>query len=295
MAENTCDKTSEINTVQGTARVSAPTQEADHPVQFTGIVVTYNEERHLRDCLNSLAFCEQLIVIDLGSTDASVEIARQYGAEVVHHERVPVVEQIWEEAVTYARNDWVILLDPDEVLPAGIEDDLPLLIVKDPNLGLIKIPQQYYFIGKPLHCTKWGRAGERSVVHHRKRVRFSANVHRGTQLLNGYTVGVLSRKSADYCIRHYWVDSYRQLFEKHWRYIKYEGDSRYNTGQRFSWSFMVKTSYRALKANLVDYRGLLGGFTGVFLSFFHSWYTLMSWLSLRKYERDQQALQKKDG
>lgn len=82
------------------------------------------------------------------------------------------------------------------------------------------------------------------------------------------------------------------MFEKHWRYIKFEGESRYNAGQRFSWRSMLRNTAGNLKVNLINDRGLYGGFTGIFLSFFFGWYIFMGWLSLRKYERRQWPLQK---
>ena len=78
---------------------------SDQPVRFTSIVVTYNEANRLRECLKSLSFCDQMLVVDLGSGDNSVEIAQEYGAEVLHHEWVPLVEKVWPIVVPLARID----------------------------------------------------------------------------------------------------------------------------------------------------------------------------------------------
>jgi len=253
-------------------------------INFTGIVVTYNEEKYLRECLKSLAFCEQLLVIDLGSNDGSTDIAKQCGAEIIHHERVPIVEEIRDEATGYAKNDWIIYLDPDEIFPLDLEDDLKLLIRNDSSLGLVKIPWQFYFKGKPLNFTIWGMKKAKDVVVRKDRSRFSSNVHRGIRLLEGYNSVILPRKSACY-IKHYWIDSYHQLFEKHWRYIKAEGESRYQAGERFSWLRWMKGTIAALKYNLFDYSGMRGGLLGIFLSTFYAWYICMSLLSLRRYQK----------
>jgi len=264
-------------------------QDAKQPVQFTGIVVTYNEARHLRECLNSLAFCEQLLVIDLGSVDESMEIARECGAEVVHHERVPFVEQVWPDAVSLARNSWIVRSDPDEIFPFSLVDDLIDVIAKSQSLAMVSLPHQYYFRGKPLKTTIWG--GTKYIsnkVFHKDRVQLKPHVHRGIRCRNGYYSERIKGISNN-LIQHYWADTFGQLFEKHRRYIKHEGESRYNSGQHFSWYTMIIDICRALGLNLINCRGLRGGFTGIFLSFFYSWYTLMSWLSLRKYERHQQS------
>jgi hypothetical protein len=82
---------------------------------------------------------------------------------------------------------------------------------------------------------------------------------------------------------HYWADSVGQLFEKHARYIK-EGESRYVADQRFSWKRMLYGMYSQFVSNLITRKGIRGGFTGIFLSLFATWYALMSWLSLRRYQ-----------
>ena len=284
MAENTYG-----NTFKGRAGFRGPASyipsaKDNNPIQFTGIVVSYNEGEYLRNCLRSLAFCEELIVIDLGSADDSVEIAKTYNARVIPHQRVPVVEEIRNEAINYSKNDWIILADPDEVFPADIADKLKALIMKDSKLGLINVPLQYYFKKRPLYFTVWGTKRSRQSVLHRRRNRFNPDVHRGIQLMEGYHCAEMPRRP-DQMIKHYWIGSFRQLFGKHWRYINREGESRYRVGERFSWRRWARETINALRLNLFAYDGIRGGLLGVFLSGFYSWYIAMSLLSLRHYQK----------
>lgn len=252
--------------------------------KFSGFVVTYNEAHHLRRCLSRLSFCDQLVVIDLGSSDASVEIAKEFNAEVIFHQRVPVVEQIWTEIKPYAKNEWLVIIDPDEELPEGIEDELQKFIENSPNLGAIKLPLQFYFKNKPLYWTHWGQGQIKICVFNKHRVIFSSDVHRGRSLIEGSTLEEFPKLNPGFFVKHYWADSYRELFRKHLRYIKNEGKSRFNSGHRFSWRETFKETFNAVKENLIKYNGLQGGFIGIFLSFFYGWYVLMSCLSLRRYE-----------
>lgn len=258
---------------------------SDRSTQFTAIVVTYNEARRLRECLNSLAFCDEVLVVDLGSTDGSADIARQWGAKVICHERVEVVEDIHEKAAGWASHDWLVLLDPDEVLPAGIEHDIRSILLARPKVGVIGVPLQYYFRGKPLVGTVWGGTKYKNLIRHRKRVAFRKAVHRGYTLLPGYERVTLERKSPDYCIHHYWVDSYRQMFEKHWRYIRNEGKARYELGERFSWRRWLLSTLKTLAHNLITHKSYRDGLTGIFLGFFHTWYVSFSLLSLWYYQK----------
>lgn len=275
-----------INPIQITEDTRA--QSSSIPVKFSGIVVTLNEIRHLRECLDSLVFCDEILVFDLGSIDGSPELAASRGATVISHEKVPIVEEIRGEAVSCARNDWIVLLDPDEVLPRGVEKELCSLIVQDPYLGMISLPWQFYFCGKPICCTIWGTANFKGVIRHKHRNEFSPHVHRGMRVLDGFTTAHLAA-GPDCVIKHYWVDSIRQMVGKHLRYIKREGEARYKLGERFHWSYLVREIKSALLQNLFDYHGLRGGAVGVFLSVFYAWYVGMSLLSLRSYERKVKA------
>src|SRR5450756_2326711 len=88
--------------------------------RISGVVVTYNEAHFLPETLRRLSFCDELIVVDLGSQDNCVEIAQQAGAIVLHHEKVTIGELVRQYAVEHARYDWVLFADPDLFFPEGI-------------------------------------------------------------------------------------------------------------------------------------------------------------------------------
>ena len=78
-------------------------------------IITKNEEKRIAKCLESVSFADEILVVDSGSTDRTVEIAKQHGARVI--------EQTWlgygrqkQFAVEQAKNDWVLCLDADEWL-----------------------------------------------------------------------------------------------------------------------------------------------------------------------------------
>jgi glycosyltransferase involved in cell wall biosynthesis len=255
-------------------------------IKFSAIVVTFNEERRLCECLGSLKFCDQILVIDLGSSDSSVNIAMELGAQVLHIKRMPIVEQIHAKVINHARNDWVILLDPDEVLSVGIKSIIEAHISNTPALGLIKIPSQFYFRGKRLSSTIWGGENQtKPVVLNRFRSNFPGLVHCGPTLLDGFSSVTLKWDENSY-IKHFWIDSYKQLFEKHWRYIIKEGEARYLKGERYSFASLLNSMKVALTHNIITCNGYRS-ITGIFLSFFYAWYVLMSLLSLKKYQNNR--------
>lgn len=250
----------------------------------TGLVVCYNEARRLASCLRSFRICDEVLVIDLGSTDGSLDIIRDHDVQLIRHPHVPFVEQVRRVGVERARNDWVLLLDPDEELPEPLDPALRRATRQD-DVGMVRAPLRFHFKGEPLTYTKWGVVDTAKVtLIHRSRVRLRPLVHRGFELEPGYREMVIP-DTGDNAIRHYWIDSYRELVRKHWRYLRHEGESRWQVGDRFAVTAALRDAARTAATNLIAYRGLRHGPRGIFLSLFHGVYVLGSWLSLWRYGR----------
>lgn len=258
-------------------------------MSFTAIVVTHNDAQHLHECLTGLKFCDQVLIFDLQSSDKSVEIAQRFNTEIRQRDKVPVVELLMPEAVNFARNDWLVIIDPDEVFPQSILSKIDVIRHTNLDTGIIRIPWQFFFKGKKLITTIWGGAKKtKPIIFHKERVDFTGIVHQGITLKDGFSSFTIVAEADEDFIKHYWVDSFQQLLEKHLRYIGQEGKSRYEDGERFSIQKMVREVSRSLYTNLIKFFGWRGGFTGIFLSFFNAWYVFMSCLSLRKYQNSLQ-------
>ena len=81
--------------------------------RLSAIVITRNEAANIGECLDSLAFCDERIVVDCGSSDDTVAIAKQKGAQVVHHDWAGFGPQK-NFALSLAQGDFVLSLDADE-------------------------------------------------------------------------------------------------------------------------------------------------------------------------------------
>lgn len=252
-------------------------------VKFSAVVVCYNEAHLLRQCLQSIDFCSELIIVDMGSIDDSLAIAEEFGAKILYHELVPYPNLARQYGIAQAKYQWVVSIDPDEVFPKDEIEKIEAIILARRDLAGIRIPWQFYFKGKELHHTIFGRShATKCVIVHRDRIKATGFVHK--EFSQDQNIYIFSKPFIK-PLKHYWMNSYTQLFEKMQRYIKSEGESKYAEGKRFSWLALLKYSAAALKKNLIDLHGLYGGFTGLFLSLFDTWYVFMSWLSLRQYEQ----------
>ncbi len=257
----------------------------DLRINFSAVILCYNEAHHLPRCLASLDFCREIILVDMGSTDGSVEIAQEFGARILYHPRLPFANKQRQYGLTQAQNEWVFILDPDEEFPKEELKTVERAILAHPDYAAFRVPIQYYFRGRKLTCTMWGRPGmTRWTVVHRDRIKATPWLHQ--EFCLDQKIYYFSWEDMK-PIKHYWIDSYRELFRQEKRYLRHEGESLYQAGARFCWSGLLRATALALKVNLVNYRGLSGGLDCLFLSLFRAGYTVFSWLSLRRYEKQR--------
>lgn len=101
---------------------------------LSAVVTTFNSARTLRACLTSLAFCDEILVLDSGSTDATADIARTHGARLIVEPFKGYSAQK-QSAIDHAEHDWVLLLDSDECLDANASQRIEQALAWAPRAG----------------------------------------------------------------------------------------------------------------------------------------------------------------
>jgi glycosyltransferase involved in cell wall biosynthesis len=232
----------------------------------TAIVGSHDEAALLRGCLPSVAFCDEVIVIDIDSRDETAAVAREFGARVITHSWVPIAERARLELVDEARHDWLLFLDPDEVVPPALAVQIgELLPTLGPDVAVVDCPWQFYFRGLPLQGTIWGGISRKRTLARRGTADMRPTVHAGTRVPPGYRAHDIPF-SGDNAIAHYWAPGYRALIAKHWRYLKLEGRDRRDHGQVTGYRDIAGTPWPAFYESFVTRRGYRDGITGLMLS-----------------------------
>ena len=125
-------------------------------VRLSVIVITKNEAARLPTCLASVAFADELIVVDSASTDNTVELARGFGARVIVTADWPGFGLQKQRALDAATGDWVLCIDADE----GLDDRLAAAIQQITQAPLASTPAAHYAVGRmSAFCGQWMRAG----------------------------------------------------------------------------------------------------------------------------------------
>lgn len=249
------------------------------------LIASYNDAWLLEDCLKSLSFCDEILLVDLECTDKTAEIARQYGGEVHQHNRVDMVEYLFPEYIPKLKNDWVMLIDPDERIDPELETDIREFLKDVPSdCGRINVPIVYYYKNKALKGTVWGGNKSGRLLIRQSACNIGNNVHTAIQLKEGFKTYKIKRK-VNNVDHHFWVHSFEQMLEKHQRYIQKEGKARFDKGQRYSFFKAIKAGIHSFYESYFQCKGFKDGFTGLFLSAFYGWYNWSAWQSLKQYQR----------
>jgi glycosyltransferase involved in cell wall biosynthesis len=251
---------------------------------ISALVASFNEGYLLEDCLKSLDFCEEIILIDFYSSDNTLEIGNKYASKIFQTERVPFIEKIFPEFISKLKNDWFILLDPDERITENLKTDV-LKFLKSPIPYTSRVTVTLYnlFKGKPLKSLK--AFTPQKFLYYRLGLIITDEVHQAFKDKPGYNKYHFNLNENNYLL-HYWCNSWSQLIDKHNRYSQGEGKVLYLEGKRFNSLIALYQTIKSFSYAFIQQKYYKDGLIGIGLAYHEARYTFLSWLSLKKYNKD---------
>jgi glycosyltransferase involved in cell wall biosynthesis len=246
---------------------------AHAPISAT--ILTKNSAALLRDVLTALEWCDEVVVLDTGSTDATLAIAAQFANVSLHQldQPFPGFGRAHRQAVVLARHDWILSIDSDEIVSPALRDEIRALAL-DPATVYV-VPFENYFNGK--HITTCGWAPDRHErLFNRSVTNFCmSEVHERVGTVD-LTVAHLREP-----IRHYSYRSMQDFLRKMSTYS--ELFATQNAGRKRS--NPAKAVARSLWAFFKSYvleRGVLDGTEGLVISAYKA--QTVFWKYLRLHE-----------
>lgn len=120
------------------------------------VLAVFNEEKNLKACLTSAKNCAgEIVVVDGGSTDRTLDIAREFNAKIILTSNPQNFHINKNKAIDAASEDWILQLDADEVLTDKLAEEINRTISLKSNINGYWIPRKNFFLGKFL--TKGGQ------------------------------------------------------------------------------------------------------------------------------------------
>ena len=111
-------------------------------------IATYNEAKNLQACLDSvIGWVSQVVIVDGGSTDQTIEIAKQYKSDITITDNPAIFHINKQKALDRCKEKWILQLDADEVVPTALRDEILSIIAAPKKYEGYYIPRKNYFLG----------------------------------------------------------------------------------------------------------------------------------------------------
>ncbi len=243
---------------------------------ISAVINVRNEAENLRKCLKSLKnFADEIIVVDMHSTDGSDNVAVEYGAIVYPYRWTTVVEPARNFALSKATGKWIILLDPDEYLNKTLKSELKS-ITKRSDIDWVKIPRKNLVFGKWLrHSRTWPDY----VIRFFKKghVTWSKIIHSQPETKgNGLTI-LDTEKLA---IRHHNYDSITQFVNRAVRYSGVQADELKASGYKLKTSDFILKPTQEFNSRFFAAGGYKDGIHGLVFSLLQAFAILLIYVRL---------------
>lgn len=233
------------------------------PLRLSVILITRNEAHNVADCLRSVAFADEWIVVDSGSTDGTQAIATGLGAMVVNTSDWPGFGAQKNRALSQARGEWVLSIDADERVDATLATQIRAIVDSAPA----DAPRGYELSRLSSFCGQWMRHGDwypdRVLrLFRREAGRFSGDLVHERLLVDG-PIGRLAGE-----LRHFTMPSLDNALDKMNRYTTGRAIDRVRAGKRGSLAAALGHGLWAFFRGFVFKRGFLDGRLGFVLAIY---------------------------
>ncbi len=225
------------------------------------LLPTFNNQGIIRDCLDSVRWADEILVVDSFSTDRTLAICGAYGARILQHEYIQSAKQKnW--AIPQCANEWVLQVDSDERLEAGgCEEIRNKLDSVGNDTHAFRIPRRNHILGPSLSVASL-YPDYQTRLFRRDVGRFQdKEVHAHVQVPG--RVGTL-----EHHLMHYGMTSIGKQLGNIDRYSRYQADELNKRGTRFHWYHLVLRPLAVFGYYYFWKRGYAAGYRGLLVAAF---------------------------
>jgi len=248
------------------------------------VINTLNEERNIPYALRSVhSWADEIVVVDMHSEDRTVDIAREYGAKVYFHERIAAFDGARKFAIEQATNDWVLLLDADELVPEPLSRTFLDIIAED-KFDVVIIPWLNYLLGTALMYTGWGPNQDKHPrLFKKNKLVTSHKLHDFIKPVNGARILELDYQE-NHAIVHFNYLNTTHFIEKLNRYTSVEASQAHERGECASFVTMIYAPIKEFISRYVRKSGWRDGWRGFYLSCAMVFYRLSIFSKMKELE-----------
>lgn len=239
---------------------------------LTVLIPCFNEEANITDCLESVKWADEILVVDSFSTDKTLEIARRYTNRIIQREyNNSASQKNW--AIPQAAHPWVLIVDSDERVTPELKAEILQTLEAGPRHAGYSIKRQNHFLGKPIHYCGW--QGDRCTrLFLRDKGRYQdRHVHADIELEG--SLGQLENT-----LIHYTFRSFDQYMGKFNRYATWAARDRAKRTRKVRWHHLtLRPGFRFFKQYVLK-QGFRDGKAGTVLCMLAAFSVFMKYARL---------------
>jgi len=249
--------------------MSATSIRPDRP-SLSAIVTTFNEEANIAACIESLLWCDEILVVDSFSTDRTEEIASAFD-KVTFVQRTyygSAAQKNW--AMDEVESDWILIFDADERCTPALQQEIESLLAEGPAFDAYTIDRRAYFLGRRIRFSGWQhdrvvRLVKRGTARYPNR-----RVHADMDTLG--PAPVLGQ-----AMEHYMVDSMDEYIRRIMKYSVWGAAQAWKEGKRSGFAEVFgRTIWRFFRTYFIQL-GVFDGMVGLVFCMLQAFGTYMKW------------------
>lgn len=242
-------------------------------MKISATIITYNEERNLPRAIESLRCCDEIVIVDSGSTDRTVEIAERFGARVLEANWRGYAGQK-NYASDMASHDWILSIDADEALSEDLEGEIWQLKKNGATCDGYTMPRLAQYLGKWILHSGW-HPDRKIRLFDRGKAKWVGEFVHESVVVDG-TVGRLSGN-----LLHYTCGSLSEHMKSMDRYTTLAAEEIVARKQRVTYSNLLLEPPWAFFRTYLLQLGFLDGLEGLAIGHMAALYTFLKYAKAR--------------
>jgi glycosyltransferase involved in cell wall biosynthesis len=242
-------------------------------MKITAAIITLNEERKIARAIESLRCCDEIIVLDSGSVDRTVELATNLGARVLEHPWKGYAEQKnW--AAEQASHDWILSLDADEALSEALEGEIWNIKKNGPRYDAYTMPRLAQYLGRWILHSGW-HPDRKVRLYKRDKARWVGDFVHESVAVDG-RVGHLESN-----LLHFTCDSLSEHLKTMDRYTTLAAEELVSRRARVGLYHLILDPAWTFVRSYVIQRGFQDGVEGLTIAYMAALYTFLKYAKAR--------------
>jgi glycosyltransferase involved in cell wall biosynthesis len=236
-------------------------------------IITLNESAHIAAAVDSAAWADEVVVVDAGSSDETVAIARSKGVRVSARDWTGYVDQK-NHAASLASHDWIFSLDADERITPPLAAEIRARLTAEPPLRGYRVPRVTFHLGRWVRTTDF-YPDYQTRLYDRRAARWQGQHVHESVTVDGGVVGQLTSE-----LQHYSYRDLRDHLDRINRYTTLAARQMHESGRRAGMLDLLLHPPAAFLRNYVLRRGFADGAAGLTLSLVNAYSVLLKFAKL---------------